>query len=92
MSLVFYATQPMTVKIWFRTRVKPSFFNTICPTNKEGLDILFQWMFDKYFNPPPSVASLVPTAVVPQPGDSAGTTSSTSIVQDAPSPSTLQTP
>ncbi|GJR62628.1 retrovirus-related pol polyprotein from transposon TNT 1-94 [Tanacetum coccineum] len=52
-------------------------------------EILFQPLFDEYFNPPSSVASLV---VAPEPVDLTGTPSSTSIDQDAPSPSTSQTP
>ncbi|GJW67625.1 retrovirus-related pol polyprotein from transposon TNT 1-94 [Tanacetum coccineum] len=49
-------------------------------------------MFDKYFNPPSSVDSLVPAVVAPEPADSTGTPSSTTIDQDAPSLSTSQTP
>ncbi|GJR91406.1 hypothetical protein Tco_0215417 [Tanacetum coccineum] len=49
-------------------------------------------MFDEYFNLPPSVASPVPAVVGPEPADSTGTHSSTSIDQDAPSLSTSQTP
>ncbi|GKC69555.1 hypothetical protein Tco_1115438 [Tanacetum coccineum] len=49
-------------------------------------------MFDEYFNPPPSVASPVAAVVAPEPADPTGTPSSTSIDQDAPSPSTSQTP
>ncbi|GKD89160.1 retrovirus-related pol polyprotein from transposon TNT 1-94 [Tanacetum coccineum] len=47
---------------------------------------------DEYFNPPPSVVSLVPAAAAPRPADPTGTPSSTTIDQDAPSPSTSQTP
>ncbi|GJS85249.1 retrovirus-related pol polyprotein from transposon TNT 1-94 [Tanacetum coccineum] len=49
-------------------------------------------MFDEYFNPPPSVASLVPAVVAPEPADPTSTPSSTSIDQGAPSTSTSQTP
>ncbi|GKC21710.1 retrovirus-related pol polyprotein from transposon TNT 1-94 [Tanacetum coccineum] len=48
-------------------------------------DILFQLMFDEYFNPPPSVASPVPLVVALEPVDLTGTPSSTSIDQDSPS-------
>ncbi|GJS73611.1 hypothetical protein Tco_0706452 [Tanacetum coccineum] len=48
-------------------------------------------MFDEYFNPPPSVASPVHAVVAPEPIDPTGTPFSTSIDQDAPSPSTSQT-
>ncbi|GKB23685.1 retrovirus-related pol polyprotein from transposon TNT 1-94 [Tanacetum coccineum] len=49
-------------------------------------------MLDEYFNPPPSVASSVPAIVAPEHADLTGTPSSTTIDQDAPSPSTSQTP
>ncbi|GJZ65060.1 retrovirus-related pol polyprotein from transposon TNT 1-94 [Tanacetum coccineum] len=62
----------------------------ILPTNKDW-DTLFQPMFDEYFNPPPSVVSLVPTVAAPIHADPIGTPSSTIIDQDAPSPSTSQT-
>ncbi|GJR48587.1 retrovirus-related pol polyprotein from transposon TNT 1-94 [Tanacetum coccineum] len=62
------------------------------PPTKKDWNILFQPIFDEYFNPPPSVASLVPAVVAPEPADQTGTPSSTSIDQDAPSPSTSQTP
>ncbi|GKA27659.1 retrovirus-related pol polyprotein from transposon TNT 1-94 [Tanacetum coccineum] len=61
------------------------------PPTKNVWDTLFQPMFDEYFNPPPSVASLVPTVDAPEPADSTSTPSSTTIDQDAPSPSTSQT-
>ncbi|GJU42498.1 retrovirus-related pol polyprotein from transposon TNT 1-94 [Tanacetum coccineum] len=40
------------------------------PPTKRDQDILFQPMFDEYCNPPPSVASPVPTVVAPDPADS----------------------
>ncbi|GKD43683.1 retrovirus-related pol polyprotein from transposon TNT 1-94 [Tanacetum coccineum] len=49
-------------------------------------------MFDEYFNPPPSVASTNTAIVAPDPADSTGTPSSTTIDQDAPSTSSSQTP
>ncbi|GKD22213.1 hypothetical protein Tco_1223916 [Tanacetum coccineum] len=48
-------------------------------------------MFDEYFSPLPSVASLVPALAAPEPTDSTGTPSSTFVDQDAPSLSTSQT-
>nr|GEV94594.1 hypothetical protein [Tanacetum cinerariifolium] len=39
-------------------------------------------MFDKYFNPPPSVISPVPAAAAPRPVDPTCSHSSTSIVDD----------
>ncbi|GKC37352.1 retrovirus-related pol polyprotein from transposon TNT 1-94, partial [Tanacetum coccineum] len=58
----------------------------------EQNDTLFQLLFDEYFNPPPSVDHPVSTVAAPKPVDSIGTPSLTTIDQDAPSPSTLQTP
>ncbi|GJV34674.1 retrovirus-related pol polyprotein from transposon TNT 1-94 [Tanacetum coccineum] len=52
------------------------------------LDILFQPMFDEYFKPLPSVVSpTLSAATLPQ--NTVGATSSISIDQDAPSPSTI---
>ncbi|GJY93301.1 retrovirus-related pol polyprotein from transposon TNT 1-94 [Tanacetum coccineum] len=39
------------------------------PPTKNDWDLLFQLMFDEYFNPPPSVVSLVPIAAAPRPAD-----------------------
>nr|GEZ21441.1 integrase, catalytic region, zinc finger, CCHC-type, peptidase aspartic, catalytic [Tanacetum cinerariifolium] len=54
------------------------------PTNKE-LDILFQPMFDEHMEPPRVKIPVSPALTVPVPVNSAGTSSSTSIDQDAPS-------
>ncbi|GJV83661.1 retrovirus-related pol polyprotein from transposon TNT 1-94 [Tanacetum coccineum] len=56
------------------------------PTNKE-LEILFQPMFDEYMEPPRIERPFSPTPAVSVPVNSAGTPSSTTIDQDAPSPS-----
>ncbi|GJY67771.1 retrovirus-related pol polyprotein from transposon TNT 1-94 [Tanacetum coccineum] len=56
------------------------------PTNKE-LEILFQPMFDEYLEPPRVERPVSPAPAVPIPVNSAGTPSSTTIDQDAPSPS-----
>nr|GEX08221.1 hypothetical protein [Tanacetum cinerariifolium] len=56
------------------------------PPTKKDCDTLFQPMFDEYFNPPPSVVSLVFVVVSLEPADSTITPSSTTIDQDAPSP------
>ncbi|GJS61859.1 retrovirus-related pol polyprotein from transposon TNT 1-94 [Tanacetum coccineum] len=55
------------------------------PPTKNDLDLLYQPMFEEFFNPPPSVVSPVPVAPAPKPIDLAGSPSSTSINQDAPS-------
>ncbi|GJY13133.1 retrovirus-related pol polyprotein from transposon TNT 1-94 [Tanacetum coccineum] len=49
------------------------------PPTKKDWDILFQPMFDEYFSPPPSVASLIPAVVAPVPTDSIGSPSSTPV-------------
>ncbi|GKB08759.1 integrase, catalytic region, zinc finger, CCHC-type containing protein, partial [Tanacetum coccineum] len=59
------------------------------PTNKE-LEILFQPMFDEYMEPPRVERPVSPAPAVQVPVNSAGTPSSTTIDQDAPSPSHLQ--
>ncbi|GJZ10510.1 retrovirus-related pol polyprotein from transposon TNT 1-94 [Tanacetum coccineum] len=56
------------------------------PINKE-LEILFQPMFDEYLEPPRVERPVSPAPAVPVPFSSAGTPSSTTIDQDAPSPS-----
>ncbi|GJY87009.1 retrovirus-related pol polyprotein from transposon TNT 1-94 [Tanacetum coccineum] len=56
------------------------------PTNKE-LEILLQSMFDEFIEPPSVERPVSPTLAVPVPVNSAGTPSSTTIDQDAPSPS-----
>nr|GFC29146.1 hypothetical protein [Tanacetum cinerariifolium] len=47
----------------------PSLTPYVPPTKKDW-DTLFQPMFDEYFSHPPSVASLVPTVIAPEPADS----------------------
>nr|GEU53435.1 copia protein [Tanacetum cinerariifolium] len=61
------------------------------PPTKNDWDILFQPMFDEYFNPSPSVVSPFPEAAAPRPDDPTCSPSSTSIDQDAPSTSTSST-
>ncbi|GKD19835.1 retrovirus-related pol polyprotein from transposon TNT 1-94, partial [Tanacetum coccineum] len=56
------------------------------PTNKE-LEILFQLMFDEYMEPPHVERPVSPAPAVQVPVNSAGTPSSTTIDEDAPSPS-----
>ncbi|GJT49024.1 retrovirus-related pol polyprotein from transposon TNT 1-94 [Tanacetum coccineum] len=71
----------------FRARTQSGSCSTLCtPTNKE-LEILFQLMFDEYLEPPCVERPVSPTPAVPVPINSAGTPSSTTIDQDAPSPS-----
>ncbi|GKB87114.1 hypothetical protein Tco_0959386 [Tanacetum coccineum] len=61
-----------------------SFPKSYVPPTKNDWDLLFQPMFDEYFNPPPSVVSLVPATAASRLVDSTSTPLSTSIEQDAP--------
>ncbi|GKA88580.1 hypothetical protein Tco_0810344 [Tanacetum coccineum] len=61
-------------------------------------DILFQPLFDELLNPPssvdrpaPEVIALIAEVVAPEPAASTGSPSSTTVDQDAPSPSNSQT-
>nr|GEV82441.1 hypothetical protein [Tanacetum cinerariifolium] len=56
------------------------------PTNKD-LEILFKQMFDEYLEPPRVETPVSPASAVQTLVNSAGTPSSTTIDQDAPSPS-----
>ncbi|GKC71153.1 putative ribonuclease H-like domain-containing protein [Tanacetum coccineum] len=69
----------------------PSSLTPYVPPTKNDLDILFQPMFDEYFQPSPSVVSHVPPVVAPIPADTTSTPSSTIIDQDAPFASTSPT-
>ncbi|GJX82438.1 retrovirus-related pol polyprotein from transposon TNT 1-94 [Tanacetum coccineum] len=54
------------------------------PPTRNDWDILFQPMFDEFFNPPPSVVSPVPVAAAPRLVNLIGSPVSTLIDQDAP--------
>ncbi|GJR02594.1 retrovirus-related pol polyprotein from transposon TNT 1-94 [Tanacetum coccineum] len=69
----------------------PSSSTPNVPPTKKDWDILFQPMFDEYFNPPSNVVSRGLLAVSPQPADATGTPLSTSIKQEAPAASTSST-
>nr|GEZ61074.1 retrovirus-related Pol polyprotein from transposon TNT 1-94 [Tanacetum cinerariifolium]GEZ61080.1 retrovirus-related Pol polyprotein from transposon TNT 1-94 [Tanacetum cinerariifolium] len=61
------------------------------PPTKNDWDVLFQLMFDEFFNPSPSVVSLVPVAAARRPIDPTGSFVSTSLEQGTPSASTSST-
>ncbi|GKA40019.1 integrase, catalytic region, zinc finger, CCHC-type containing protein [Tanacetum coccineum] len=68
------------------------------PPSRTDWDILFQPLFDELLNPPSSVDCLAPEVIAPiaevvalEPAASTGSPSSTTINQDAPSPSNSQT-
>nr|GFA77066.1 retrovirus-related Pol polyprotein from transposon TNT 1-94 [Tanacetum cinerariifolium] len=69
------------------------------PPSRNDWDLLFQPMFDELLNPPPSVVNQAPEViapiakVIPQvDADLTGSPSSTTVDQDAPSPSKSLTP
>ncbi|GJS12152.1 putative reverse transcriptase domain-containing protein, partial [Tanacetum coccineum] len=61
------------------------------PPTKNDWDLLFQSMFDEYFNPPPSVVSPVLATAALRHANLTGSPSSTTIDQAAPSASTSST-
>ncbi|GKA11192.1 integrase, catalytic region, zinc finger, CCHC-type containing protein, partial [Tanacetum coccineum] len=61
------------------------------PPSRHEWDFVFQPMFDELFSPPASIASPVPVEEAPAPVESTDSPSSTTIDQNAPSPSTSQT-
>nr|GEV84631.1 hypothetical protein [Tanacetum cinerariifolium] len=72
----------------------PSPSTPFTPPSRTDWDILFQPLFDKLLTPPPSVDHLAPKvtvliakAVAPLPATSTGSPSSTTVDEDAPSPS-----
>nr|GEV16530.1 retrovirus-related Pol polyprotein from transposon TNT 1-94 [Tanacetum cinerariifolium] len=71
-----------------------SFSTSYVPPSRNDWDLLFQLMFNELLNPPPSVVNQAPEVfapiakVIPQvDADSTGSPSSTTVDQDAPSPS-----
>ncbi|GJY84963.1 retrovirus-related pol polyprotein from transposon TNT 1-94 [Tanacetum coccineum] len=60
------------------------------PPSRKKWDLVFQPVFDEFYSPPASVASPVPVVEAPAPVESTGSPSSTSVDQNAPSPSTSQ--
>ncbi|GJU86052.1 putative ribonuclease H-like domain-containing protein [Tanacetum coccineum] len=61
------------------------------PPSRHEWDLMFQPVFDEFFSPSDSVASLVPVVEAPAAVELIGSPSSTLVDQDAPSSSTLQT-
>ncbi|GJS99201.1 retrovirus-related pol polyprotein from transposon TNT 1-94 [Tanacetum coccineum] len=59
------------------------------PPSRHEWDLVFQLVFDEFFSPPASIASLVPVEEAPAPVESTGSPSSTTVDQDAPSPKTI---
>ncbi|GKB08412.1 retrovirus-related pol polyprotein from transposon TNT 1-94, partial [Tanacetum coccineum] len=62
------ATRTMLIFSKDMTRAKHSFFNSVCPTNKERLGNIISTNFDEYLNPPPYVDPQVPPVIAPESG------------------------
>ncbi|GKB21768.1 retrovirus-related pol polyprotein from transposon TNT 1-94 [Tanacetum coccineum] len=76
----------------------PSPSTLFVPPSRTDWDLLFKPLFDELLNPPPSVDLPAPKViapiaevVAPEPAASTGSPSSTTVDQDAPSPSNSQT-
>nr|GEW49462.1 hypothetical protein [Tanacetum cinerariifolium] len=77
---------------------KSSLSTSYVPPSRNDWDLLFQPMFDELLNPPPSVVNQAPEVIAsiakvipPVHADSTGSPSSTTVDQDAPSPSKSHT-
>nr|GEX97787.1 Gag-Pol polyprotein [Tanacetum cinerariifolium] len=77
---------------------KPTSSTPFVPPSRIDWDLLFQPLFDELLTPPSSVDHLAPEVVSPitkvvalEPAESTGSPSSTTVDQDAPSPSKTQT-
>nr|GEY73867.1 hypothetical protein [Tanacetum cinerariifolium] len=81
-----------------RLVANPTSLTLFVPPSKTDWDMLFQLLFDELLTPPPNVDHPAPEVitsiaevVVPEPTASTGLPSSTTVNQDAPSPSNSQT-
>ncbi|GKF16777.1 retrovirus-related pol polyprotein from transposon TNT 1-94, partial [Tanacetum coccineum] len=91
-----YEMTPATISLGLMPNSPPS--TPFVPPSRTDWDILFQPMFDELLTPPPSVdypapklIALIAKVVAPVPTVLTGSPSSTTVDQDAPSPSNFQT-
>nr|GEY38495.1 hypothetical protein [Tanacetum cinerariifolium] len=77
---------------------KPTSSTPFVPPSRNDWDLLFQSLFDELLTPPPSVdppalvvIAQIAEVIAPEPAKLAGSPSSTTVDQDAPSPSKSQT-
>ncbi|GJV91961.1 retrovirus-related pol polyprotein from transposon TNT 1-94 [Tanacetum coccineum] len=87
---------PATISLGLVPNPPPS--TPFVPPSRTNWDLLFQPLFDELLSPPPSVDRPAPKViapiakvVAPEPAASTGSPSSTTVDQDAPSPSNSQT-
>ncbi|GJU02332.1 hypothetical protein Tco_1112670 [Tanacetum coccineum] len=88
---------PTTISLGLMPNPPPS--TPFVPPLRTDWDILFQPLFDELLNPPssvdhpaPEVIAPIAEVVAPEPAVSTDSPSSTTVDQDAPSPSNSQTP
>ncbi|GKD82199.1 hypothetical protein Tco_1349038, partial [Tanacetum coccineum] len=87
---------PTTISSGLVPNTPPS--TTFVPPSRTDSDILFQPLFDELLNPPPSIDPPAPEVIAPNAAtvalalaESIGSPSSTTVDQDAPSPSNSET-
>ncbi|GJS50824.1 retrovirus-related pol polyprotein from transposon TNT 1-94 [Tanacetum coccineum] len=95
-GLALHEMTPATISSGLVPNPHPS--TPFVPPSRTDWDMLFQPLFDEFLNPPPSVDHPAPKVVAPSDevialvlADSTGSPSSTTVNQDAPSPSNSQT-
>ncbi|GKB84318.1 integrase, catalytic region, zinc finger, CCHC-type containing protein [Tanacetum coccineum] len=93
---VLHKMSPATISSGLVLNPPPS--TPFVPPSRTDWDLLFQPLFDELLTPPPSVDCPAPKViapiaevVAPEPAVSTGSPSSTTVDQDAPSPSNSQT-
>nr|GEY97009.1 putative ribonuclease H-like domain-containing protein [Tanacetum cinerariifolium] len=96
LELALHEMTPVTISSGLVPYLPPS--TTYVPPLRTNQDLLFQPLFDKLLTPSPSVdclsfevIALIAKVVAPKPTASTGLPSSTTVNQDAPSPSNSQT-
>nr|GFA66651.1 retrovirus-related Pol polyprotein from transposon TNT 1-94 [Tanacetum cinerariifolium] len=94
-----YAPTKKAFRIYNRRLVpKPTSSRPFVPPSRNDWDLWFQPLFDELLTPPPSVdplalevIALIADVIPPEQAESTGSPSSTTVDQDAPSPSKSQT-
>nr|GEW56629.1 integrase, catalytic region, zinc finger, CCHC-type, peptidase aspartic, catalytic [Tanacetum cinerariifolium] len=91
-----YEMTPATISLGLV--LKPTSSTPFVPPSRNDWDLLFQPLFDELLTPPPSVYPSAPEVIAPiaeviapEPAESTGSPSSTTVDHDAPSPSKSQT-
>nr|GEV93665.1 Gag-Pol polyprotein [Tanacetum cinerariifolium] len=95
-GLVLHEMTPTTISSGLVP--KPTSSTPFIPSSRNDWDLLFQLLFDELLTPSPSVDPPAPEfinpiveVVAPEPTESTGSPSSTTVDQDVPSPSKYQT-